>query len=52
MKNLKELFEIAKASMEQQKDFVFVTVIASSGSPPEAPVPACWCCRTEPLLAP
>ena len=34
MKNLKELFEIAKASMEQQKDFVFVTVIASSGSTP------------------
>lgn len=34
MTTMKELFEIAKATMESQLDFVFVTVIASSGSSP------------------
>ena len=34
MKSIKELFETAKAAMENKKDFVFVTVIASSGSTP------------------
>lgn len=34
MKNMKELFEIAKKNMEEKRDFVFVTTIASSGSSP------------------
>lgn len=31
---MKQLFEIAKNQMEQQRNFVFVTIIASSGSSP------------------
>ena len=34
MKSLKELFVIGKQAMERHQDFVFVTVIASSGSSP------------------
>ena len=34
MKSLKELFAIGKQAMERHQDFVFVTVIASSGSSP------------------
>lgn len=34
MKSLKELFEIARQKMEEKQDFVFVTIIASSGSSP------------------
>lgn len=32
--SMKQLFEIAKTTMEQHRDFVFVTIIASSGSSP------------------
>lgn len=34
MKSMKELLETAKSSMEKREDFVFVTVVASSGSVP------------------
>lgn len=34
MKSLKHLFELAKSQMETHQDFVFVTIIASSGSAP------------------
>lgn len=34
MNGIKQLFETAKTTMEQHRDFVFVTIIASSGSSP------------------